>query len=255
MVSIEHLENSSRSWKRDVWERWQREAQRIFWDRGETPSGAHCSNALVTKTFRLDWLQPSNNSILIKVKKINEEWEPAGRCVDLCRHQERRWLRPRSEVCSLWQQDHNYWSFDYFLNMIPNNHDDNDMMPTSEPPLQGKRVVVDQSSSCCRPPSALLPGAYQVLNSWVHIWSVPKKVSKKWVPKKRKLLMAFLGPRGPLVEPSMFRPVPSRPVRNNFSWVHRWAVTLPSNLRYPQTVYFLEADDVSNRNSDENTNT
>ena len=65
------------------------------------------------------------------------------------------------------------------------------MMPTSEPPLQGKRVVVDQSSSCCRPPSALLPGAYQVLNSWVHIWSVPKKVSKKWVPKKWKLLMAF----------------------------------------------------------------
>ena len=41
----------------------------------------------------------------------------------------------------------------------------------------------------------------------------------------------FLGPRGPLVEPSISPPVPSRPpARNKFSWVHRWAVTLPSGL-------------------------
>ena len=51
------------------WEMTKR-GSKIFWDRGETPSGAHCSNALLTKTFRLNWLQPSNNSILIKVKKI-----------------------------------------------------------------------------------------------------------------------------------------------------------------------------------------
>ena len=41
--------------------------------RGSKNFLAHCSNALLTKTFRLNWLQPSNNSILIKVKKINEE--------------------------------------------------------------------------------------------------------------------------------------------------------------------------------------
>ena len=45
-------------------------------------------------------------------------------------------------------------------------------------------------------------------------------------------------------------PVPSRPVRNNFSWVHGWAVTHRQILGTPQTVYFLEADDVSYPNSD-----
>ena len=36
--------------------------------------------------------------------------------------------------------------------------------------------------------------------------------------------------------------VPSRPpVRNNFSWVHRWAVTLPSGLRYPSNRIFSES--------------
>ena len=39
----------------------------------------------------------------------------------------------------------------------------------------------------------------------------------------------FLGPRGPLIEPLPVRP----PVRNNFSWAHRWAETLPSGLRDP----------------------
>ena len=150
MVSIEHLENSSRSWKRDV-ERWQRKAQRIFWDRGETPSGAHCSNALVTKTFRLDWLQPSNNSILIKVKKINEEWKPAGRCVDLCRHQERRWLRPRSEVCSLWQDDHDHWSFTYFLNMIPIQcQPENRPCKANELSLTGAQIAAALLQLCCQ---------------------------------------------------------------------------------------------------------
>ena len=136
---------------REMFERWQREAQIIFWDREEIPSGAHCSNALLTKTFRLDWLQPVNNSILIKVKKINEEWEPDGRCVDLCRHQERRWLRPRSEVCSLWQQDHNYWSFDYFLKMIPNYHDDDDA---------NLRTALARQTSCRWPELKLLPPSF-----------------------------------------------------------------------------------------------
>ena len=49
----------------------------------------------------------------------------------------------------------------------------------------------------------------------------------------------FLGPRGPLVEPSIFPSCP--PVRNNFSWVHRWAVTLPSGLRYPTNRIFYES--------------
>ena len=47
---------------------------------------------------------------------------------------------------------------------------------------------------------------------------------------------SFLGPRGPLVEPSI-SPVPSR---NNFSWVHRW-VTLPSDLRDPSNHTFSES--------------
>ena len=52
----------------------------------------------------------------------------------------------------------------------------------------------------------------------------------------------FLGPRGPLVEPSISPPVPSRPpARNNFSWVHRWAVTLPSGLWYPSNRIFSES--------------
>ena len=50
----------------------------------------------------------------------------------------------------------------------------------------------------------------------------------------------FLGPRGPLVEPSISPPVhPS--VRNNFSWVHRWAVTLPLDLRDPSNHTFSES--------------
>ena len=32
-----------------------------------------------------------------------------------------------------------------------------------------------------------------------------------------------------------------RPSRNNFSWVHRWAVTLPSGLRYPSNRIFSES--------------
>ena len=42
-------------------------------------------------------------------------------------------------------------------------------------------------------------------------------------------LVAFLGPRGPLVEPSIFPPVPSRPVRNNFSRVHIYRHTCLMN--------------------------
>ena len=76
--------------------------------------------------------------------------------------------------------------------------------------------------------------------------------------KELKLQGEFLGPRGPLVEPSIFpsRPVPSRPpVRNNFSWVHRWAVTLPRGLRYPSNCIFYESWWCQLSNSDENTNT
>ena len=52
------------------------------------------------------------------------------------------------------------------------------------------------------------------------------------------------------------RPVPStRPVRNNFSWVHRWAVTLPPGLRYPSNCIFYESWWCQLSNSDENTNT
>ena len=48
----------------------------------------------------------------------------------------------------------------------------------------------------------------------------------------------FLGPRGPLIEPS----IPVRPpVRANFSWVHRWAETLPSGLRDPSNRIFSES--------------
>ena len=50
------------------------------------------------------------------------------------------------------------------------------------------------------------------------------------------LVISFLCPRGPLVEPSI-SPVPSR---NNFSWVHRW-VTLPSDLRDPTNHTFSES--------------
>ena len=49
--------------------------------------------------------------------------------------------------------------------------------------------------------------------------------------------------------------VPSRPVRNNFSWVHRWAVTLPPGLRYPSNCIFYESLWCKLSNSDENTNT
>ena len=50
--------------------------------------------------------------------------------------------------------------------------------------------------------------------------------------------------------------VPSRPpVRNNFSWVHRWAVTLPPGLRYPSNCIFYESWWCQLSNSDENTNT
>ena len=50
----------------------------------------------------------------------------------------------------------------------------------------------------------------------------------------------FLGPRGPFVEPSILRPS-TRPVRNDFSWVHRWAGTLPPGLRYPSNHIFSES--------------
>ena len=52
-------------------------------------------------------------------------------------------------------------------------------------------------------------------------------------------------------------PVPSTcpPVRNNFSWVHIWAVTLPSGLRYPSNRIFYESWWCQLSNSDENTNT
>ena len=33
----------------------------------------------------------------------------------------------------------------------------------------------------------------------------------------------------------------TRPVRDNFSWVQRWAVTLPSGLRYPSNHIFSES--------------
>ena len=63
-------------------------------------------------------------------------------------------------------------------------------------------------------------------------------------------LFFFLGPRGPLVEPLI-----SPPVRNNFSWVHRWVVTLPSGLRYPSNRIFYESWWCQLSNSDKNTNT
>ena len=37
------------------------------------------------------------------------------------------------------------------------------------------------------------------------------------------------------------RPPVRPPARNNFSWVHRWAVTLPSGLRYPSNRIFSES--------------
>ena len=47
-----------------------------------------------------------------------------------------------------------------------------------------------------------------------------------------------LGPRGPLIEPSIS--VPSvHPSYNKFSWVHRWAETLPSGLRDPLKSYIF----------------
>ena len=73
----------------------------------------------------------------------------------------------------------------------------------------------------------------------------------KWA-RGKYLRRDFLGPRGPLVEPSIF---PSRPVRNNFSWVHRWAVTLPPGLRYPSNCIFYESWWRQLSNSDRNTNT
>ena len=53
------------------------------------------------------------------------------------------------------------------------------------------------------------------------------------VPTLRRM---FLGPRGPLIEPLS---VPS--TRNNFSWVHRWAETVPSGLRDPSNRIFSES--------------
>ena len=67
------------------------------------------------------------------------------------------------------------------------------------------------------------------------------------------LLKAFLGPRGPLIEPSI--PVhPSRPAAIFPELIDelkhcRWASGTP------QIVYFLKAHDVSYPNSDENSNT
>ena len=52
---------------------------------------------------------------------------------------------------------------------------------------------------------------------------------------------SFLGPRGPLVEPSISPSRPPVPSRNNFSWVHRWAVTLLSGLRYPSNRIFSQS--------------
>ena len=51
------------------------------------------------------------------------------------------------------------------------------------------------------------------------------------------------------------RPSTHPPVRNNFSWVHRWAVTLPPGLRYPSNCIFYESWWCQLSNSDENTNT
>ena len=69
-------------------------------------------------------------------------------------------------------------------------------------------------------------------------------------------LTKFLGPRGPLIEHSS---VPSRPpvpsTRANFSWVHRWALTLFPGLRYPSNCIFYESWWCQLSNSDENTNT
>ena len=48
---------------------------------------------------------------------------------------------------------------------------------------------------------------------------------------------------------------PVHPSRNNFSWVHRWAVTLPPGLRYPSNCIFYESWWCQLSNSDENTNT
>jgi len=54
--------------------------------------------------------------------------------------------------------------------------------------------------------------------------------------------ISFLGPRGPLIEPLSVHPSrPVHPSRNNFSWVHRWAVTLPSDLRDPSNHTFSES--------------
>ena len=55
------------------------------------------------------------------------------------------------------------------------------------------------------------------------------------------LLLIFLGPRGPLIEPSSVHPSTHPPVRNNFSWVHRWAETVPSGLKDPSNCIFYES--------------
>ena len=73
-----------------------------------------------------------------------------------------------------------------------------------------------------------------------------------WAHLRIKCSGWFLGPRGPLVEPSI---LPSRPVRNNFSWVHRWAARLLSGLRDPSNCIFYESWWCQLSNSDENTNT
>ena len=66
---------------------------------------------------------------------------------------------------------------------------------------------------------------------------------QKWVLHQRcrcsGVIWSFLGPRGPLVEPSIS--ASTRTVRENFSWVHRWAVTLPWGLRYPSNRIFYES--------------
>ena len=62
----------------------------------------------------------------------------------------------------------------------------------------------------------------------------------------------FLGPRGPLVEPSISPPVPSATIFPEF----RDELKLYRQVSgTPQTIHFLKADDVSYPNSDENTNT
>ena len=65
----------------------------------------------------------------------------------------------------------------------------------------------------------------------------------------------FLGPRGPLVEPSISPVHPSRPPATIFPEFIDELQHCPQASGTPQIVYFLKAHDVSYPNSEDNSNT